>query len=644
MALVFTNENCVGCNKCIGVCSCMGANISVIENGKNRIEVDETKCVGCGACFDVCVHHAREYEDDTERFFADLKAGKRISILVAPAFKANYPQEYEQILGGLKQAGVNRMFSVSFGADITTWGYLNYIKKHDFQGGISQPCPAVVGYIERYLPELLPKLFPVQSPVMCCAIYAKKYMGVSDKLAFISPCVAKKLEIEDRNNSGYISYNVTFRHLMQYIREHKITGPAYRDELEYGLGSIYPMPGGLKENVYWFCGDSAFVRQVEGEKRMYHYLEKNKERIARGRLPYLFVDALNCESGCIYGTGIEEDKADTDDNFYHLFEIKEKSKRAGHFTPWGKNMTPAQRLRSLNRQFAKLNLSDFIRTYTDLSAQCRYSVPSEKELEHIYSDMRKASREDRMIDCSSCGYESCYDMAAAIHNGFNQKENCTFFLKKEVEFEGEKAAGLTEQVKRQNEEIVKVIEEVNEEFQMLHQSVEGMSAGNTANAEESAGISREIQEIAEFCKDLDQAISEITELLKALNNNNSQVVSIAMQTNLLALNASIEAARAGAAGRGFSVVADAINQLACESKETSAGSNISQEKISRAIEVIRQNAQRLTQIIGKVEDRTQSLASSTREIAASAVSITTVSEVIKDKLSLLSDSPDRADR
>lgn len=30
--------------------------------------------------------------------------------------------------------GVNRMISVSFGADITTWGYLNYIKEYHFTG------------------------------------------------------------------------------------------------------------------------------------------------------------------------------------------------------------------------------------------------------------------------------------------------------------------------------------------------------------------------------------------------------------------------------------------------------------------------------------------------------------------------------
>ena len=224
MGLVFTNDLCVGCNKCIRACSCMGACKTVEEEGNPRIEVDPLRCIACGACIDDCEHHAREFSDDTERFFEDLKKGVKISLLLAPAFKANYMSEYESVLGGLKKLGVNRIISVSFGADITTWGYLNYVQKNNFKGGISQPCPAVVGYIERGAPELLPKLFPVQSPMMCAAIYAKKEMGVSDKLAFISPCIAKKAEIDDPNNHGVVSYNVTFDHLMKYVRDHNVGG------------------------------------------------------------------------------------------------------------------------------------------------------------------------------------------------------------------------------------------------------------------------------------------------------------------------------------------------------------------------------------------------------------------------------------
>ena len=154
--LVYTDEKCTGCNRCISVCPVLQANRAVTENGENKVLVDGDACIHCGACMDVCHHQARRYRDDTGRFFEDLKRGEKISLLVAPAFIANYPDKYGQILGYLKSLGVNHIISVSFGADITTWGYLNYITRNDFRGGISQPCPAIVDYIARFVPEMVP--------------------------------------------------------------------------------------------------------------------------------------------------------------------------------------------------------------------------------------------------------------------------------------------------------------------------------------------------------------------------------------------------------------------------------------------------------------------------------------------------------
>lgn len=636
MALVFTNEKCIGCNKCIRSCSCEGANISVTTEGKTRIEVDPKKCVACGACFDVCEHKAREYIDDTARFFQDLKRGEKISVLIAPAFQANYPESYQQVLGGLKKAGVNHLINVSFGADITTWGYLNYIQKHNFTGGISQPCPAVVGYIERYIPELIPKLFPVQSPLMCAAIYARKYLKISDKLAFISPCIAKKMEIEDPNNGGYVAYNVTFDHLMKYVRENNISGPACSDEIAYGLGSVYPMPGGLKENVSWFLGDEVLVRQMEGEKRMYHYLEKNKGRIAGGRASYLFLDALNCEAGCIYGTGIEEEKSHSDGNLDNLFQIRTKSRKNGIRGAWAKGLTPKQRLRRLNRQFAKLDLNDFIRSYTDCSAECRCATPSRQQLEQAYLSMEKRVEEERHINCSCCGYETCAEMAAAVCNGFSSPQNCIHFIKKVVEKEHKRASDAADAVTLQKQEILDSVEQINQEFESLYQSVAQMSEGNDANAREATSISAEIQEVTEFCGQLNRSVDEINRLLRELEGNNNEVVSIASQTNLLSLNASVEAARAGQAGKGFAVVAESIKRLADESRHTVENSTESQSRIEKAIMVIQSDAVKLANTVGSVNDRTQSLAASTEQIAASAESIIQVSNFIKEKLRNLS--------
>ncbi len=65
-----------------------------------------------------------------------------------------------------------------------------------------------------------------------------------------------------------------------------------------------------------------------------------------------------------------------------------------------------------------------------------------------------------------------------------------------------------------------------------------------------------------------------------INNIIKLITNIAGQTNLLALNATIEAARAGDSGRGFTVVAGEVKELA---RETSA----SAEDITQRIKTIR---------------------------------------------------------
>ena len=161
---------------------------------------------------------------------------------------------------------------------------------------------------------------------------------------------------------------------------------------------------------------------------------------------------------------------------------------------------------------------------------------------------------------------------------------------------------LADEALLQAQEINRTLDSVEQ----MTQSIQAVAAGANQAAEvartafstaEAGGVAmdRTVENILNLRDTVAEAASQV-KLLGASTGQISKVVSlinqVARQTNVLAINASIEASRAGEAGRGFTVVAEEIGQLASKSASATKEieqivENIQQEtnKVVRAMEL-----------------------------------------------------------
>ena len=427
--IVYSDEKCIGCNKCIAACSVLGANCAIIQNGQNRVVVDSRKCVICGSCVSVCPQKARTYRDDSESFFTGAAQSQNISVIIDQSFFVLYKDRARSVLGWLRSLGVKNIYSSSLGAEISVWANVRYLLAHheeDEAPFLVNCCPAFTLRVEREEIDFLKKLIPVHSPAFCTAIYAKKYLGDTSRMVFISPCVAVKDLIS--RHKGTIDASVSFDSIITRFNEAKYSGTeSDPDQTGRTFGNIISAEDGMARCLALFFPEKYIIAHYNNlSPHTFSVLRNETQNCSLSERP-LASTVVSCRNGCLDGPGTKKFRSTVSSiciEYFRMFtdSMKDLDIEASH----------KRNLEMLEKQFAGLDCADFTCSFQDHYQQ-PYRIPK-STYDEIFTAMHKNTVKKRSVNCGFCGYRSCMEMASAIAYGYNRKENCIHYMNEEMAF------------------------------------------------------------------------------------------------------------------------------------------------------------------------------------------------------------------
>ncbi|MGO9413024.1 MAG: [Fe-Fe] hydrogenase large subunit C-terminal domain-containing protein [Spirochaetia bacterium] len=407
-------EKCRRCYTCVRECPAKA--IKVISG---QATVIAEQCIACGNCVKVCTQKAKRIEDSSMAVARMLEEGERVFVCLAPSFPVAFAgTDPGSVVSAVRALGVSQVWEVAFGAELISQEYA-ILARQAIRAGrpvVSTACPAIVSYVQKYLPALHGALAPIVSPMIATARAIKRRFGAGVRVVFVGPCIAKKAEIRDPYVQGTVDAVLTYDELSALwqragIHPASLAPSAFDGPASY-LGRSIPLPGGLLRAA----GFDADILQntvlvTEGKDRVVSALKE----LAEGRSKVRMFDVLFCE-GCINGP-----------------------RMPGTMGAVARREIVTDYINARNESQPSRDMGETIAEFADIDLRRDFAEdavvlpqPSEEEIAATLRRMRKFGPEDQ-LDCGSCGYPSCREKAIAVCQGIAEVSMCLPYLVEELE-------------------------------------------------------------------------------------------------------------------------------------------------------------------------------------------------------------------
>ncbi|MBQ8678726.1 MAG: hypothetical protein IJ530_03080 [Treponema sp.] len=192
-------------------------------------------------------------------------------------------------------------------------------------------------------------------------------------------------------------------------------------------------------------------------------------------------------------------------------------------------------------------------------------------------------------------------------------------------------------------------------LQKLLEDTNEMEAGNRQISESVEGNIQRLGTIAQAIQALRNSVDEIEQeqrkyaaqfenlisQAKVISGQIADIQNISAQTNLLSFNASIEAARAGNAGKGFRVIANEVKKLSNDTSKTSEEINHNVENLVNSIasleKITQKNSADLENLASETENTLNTFTQVREENASSNMNIGRIGSVIENNVRGIND-------